>query len=212
MPQPPRCQTLRRQMAAPLGSVWLVDQKRYRTEEELTVGPVPENLWQFGIQVSVCCTVHPTTSSSLTTTTDDDDTHVWQVRVKSKATKPRNMPYPSEGLTFHGGEGGVVADMLNEKLVWSLSSSSLPGPTKIVYGQLQHERCGNTAWMRSLEDVKAAFLDAYAAGKLEEFTKEMTTTTYSLPWPPIDEHLVNLAIDMGVCLPCALLNCIGSLA
>ena len=71
---------------------------------------------------------------------DDDDLHVWQVRVRSKATKPRNMPYPSEGLTFHGGEGAVVVDMLNEKLVWSLSSSSLPGPTKIVYGQLQHGR------------------------------------------------------------------------
>ena len=56
---------------------------------------------------------------------DDDDLHVWQVRVRSKATKPRNMPYPSEGLTFHGGEGAVVVDMLNEKLVWSLSSSSL---------------------------------------------------------------------------------------
>ena len=135
---------------------------------------------------------------------DDDDLHVWQVRVRSKATKPRNMPYPSEGLTFHGGEGAVVVDMLNEKLVWSLSSSSLPGPTKIVYGQLQHGHCGDNAWMRSLEDVKAAFLDAYAAGKLEEYTKDMTTATFSLPWPPVSEHLVNLAVDMGACLlPCA---------
>ena len=40
-------------MAAPLGTVWLVEQKRYRSVEEHTTGPVPENLWQFGVQVSV---------------------------------------------------------------------------------------------------------------------------------------------------------------
>ena len=27
---------------------------------------------------------------------------------ESKVSKPRNMPYPSEGLTFQGGEGAVV--------------------------------------------------------------------------------------------------------
>ena len=46
-------------MAAPLGTVWLVEQKRYRTEEEQTTGPVPENLWQFGVQVQVRCTSAP---------------------------------------------------------------------------------------------------------------------------------------------------------
>lgn len=193
-------------MAAPQGTVWLVEQKRYRTEEEHTTGPVPENLWQFGVQVQVRCTSAPSCSSSFSMHADDDALHVWQARVKSKVSKPRNMPYPSEGLTFQGGEGAVVVDMLNEKLVWSLSSSSLPGPTKIVYGQLQHGRSGDNAWMRSLEDVKAAFIDAYAAGKLEEYTKDMTTTTFCLPWPPVTEHLVNLAVDMGACLlPCALL-------
>jgi len=90
--------------------------------------------------------------------------HVWQVRVKKGANKPRDMPYPRDALTFHVGDGAVVVDMLNEQLVWSVSSSSLPGPTKAVYGQLQHKHCGNTAYLRSLDDVKAAFLDEYAAG------------------------------------------------
>ena len=58
--------------------------------------------------------------------------------------------------------------------------------------------CGETAWMRSLEDVKAVLLDQYAAGGLDEFTKDMSNSTYSQPWPPIADHLTNLAIDKDV--------------
>merc|ERR1712185_107406 len=87
--------------------------------------------------------------------------------------------------------------MRNPSVLYTVSSSSLPGPTKVVYAQLQHERCGDLAWMRKTEDVRAAFIDKYQAGELEEYTKEMTATTYSMPWPPIADHLPNFALDMG---------------
>ena len=35
-------------MAAPVGSVWLADKQRYRTEEEQTEGQMPENVWLIG--------------------------------------------------------------------------------------------------------------------------------------------------------------------
>ena len=40
-------------MAAPLGSVWLADLDRHRTEEEQTTDAVPESLWQIGFAVTV---------------------------------------------------------------------------------------------------------------------------------------------------------------
>ena len=40
-------------MAAPVGSVWLADKQRYRTEEEQTEGQMPENLWLIGFSVTV---------------------------------------------------------------------------------------------------------------------------------------------------------------
>ena len=32
-------------MAAPVGSVWLSEEQRYRTDEEQTEGQMPENVW-----------------------------------------------------------------------------------------------------------------------------------------------------------------------
>ena len=46
-------------MAAPLGSVWLADLKRHRTEDEQTAGAVPEDLWQGGISVTVSVPAAP---------------------------------------------------------------------------------------------------------------------------------------------------------
>ena len=35
-------------MAAPVGAVWMVDEKRYRTAEEQTEGVMPEGAWVVG--------------------------------------------------------------------------------------------------------------------------------------------------------------------
>ena len=41
-------------MAAPLGSVWLADAQRFRTEEEQTDGTVPDSVFQLGWAAQVC--------------------------------------------------------------------------------------------------------------------------------------------------------------
>ena len=40
-------------MAAPVGAVWMVDEKRYRTAEEQTEGMMPEGAWLVGYSASV---------------------------------------------------------------------------------------------------------------------------------------------------------------
>ena len=81
--------------------------------------------------------------------------------MKKGAAKPRNMPYDKSGLSCHGGATAVVVDMLKPKEPFTLPASKLPAATKGVYSQLKHERCGDTAWMRSIEDVNSAFFDRY---------------------------------------------------
>ena len=123
-----------------------------------------------------------------------------QAFVKSGAKKPRNMPYEKSALSFHNGDVAVVVDMLNPSKPFTVRSTVLPASSKIVFGQLSHDKCGETAWMRSIEDVKSAFCDLYSAGELEEYTKNMSNGTYSKPWPPIADHLANLAVDLGAAL------------
>ena len=40
-------------MAAPVGSVWLSEEQRYRTDEEQTEGQMPENVWLIGYAATV---------------------------------------------------------------------------------------------------------------------------------------------------------------
>ena len=42
--------------------------------------------------------------------------------------------------------------------------------------------------MRSAEDVKAVFIDQYEAGELADYTKDMTNSKYSLPYPNPTHH------------------------
>jgi|TARA_B110000196_G_C20945301_1_gene566615 hypothetical protein len=122
---------------------------------------------------------------------------VWQAIIRKGATKPRNMPYDKSSLSFHNGAAAVVVDMLQPNKPFIVSLVDVPASSKAVFGQLKHQQCGETAWMRSTEDVKAVFIDQYEAGELADYTKDMTNSTYSLPWPPIADHLTNLAIDKG---------------
>jgi len=122
---------------------------------------------------------------------------VWQAIIRKGATKPRNMPYDKSSLSFHNGAAAVVVDMLQPNKPFIVPLVDVPASSKAVFGQLKHQQCGETAWMRSTEDVKAVFIDQYEAGELADYTKDMTNSTYSLPWPPIADHLTNLAIDKG---------------
>ena len=122
---------------------------------------------------------------------------LWQVRVKKGAIKPRNEPYDISGLTFHDGMVAVMVDMRKPDLPFTVPIGEVPLASKAVFSQLKHELCGETAWMRSPEDVKGVFSDSYTAGELEDYTKNMSISTFSLPWPPIAAHLGNLDMDMG---------------
>ena len=117
--------------------------------------------------------------------------------MKKGAIKPRNEPYDISGLTFHDGMVAVMVDMRKPDLPFTVPIGEVPLASKAVFSQLKHEQCGETAWMRSPEDVKAVFSDSYTAGELEDYTKNMSISTFSLPWPPIAAHLGNLAMDMG---------------
>ena len=117
--------------------------------------------------------------------------------MKKGAIKPRNEPYDISGLTFHDGMVAVMVDMRKPDLPFTVPIGEVPLASKAVFSQLKHDQCGETAWMRSPEDVKAVFSDSYTAGELEDYTKNMSISTFSLPWPPIAAHLGNLAMDMG---------------
>ena len=117
--------------------------------------------------------------------------------MKKGAIKPRNEPYDISGLTFHDGMVAVMVDMRKPDLPFTVPIGEVPLASKAVFSQLKHELCGETAWMRSPEDVKGVFSDSYTAGELEDYTKNMSISTFSLPWPPIAAHLGNLDMDMG---------------
>lgn len=184
-------------MAAPVGAVWLADEHRYRTAEEQTEGTMPANLWLIGFSHMVL------PARTLPAQRDDWSrpptlsATVWQAIIRKGATKPRNMPYDKSALSFHNGCAAVVVDMLQPNKPFIVSLADVPASSKAVFGQLKHQQCGETAWMRSAEDVKAVFIDQYEAGELADYTKDMTNSKYSLPWPPIADHLTNLAIDKG---------------
>tara|TARA_B100000795_G_scaffold145238_1_gene108749 strand:- start:5737 stop:6090 length:354 start_codon:yes stop_codon:yes gene_type:complete len=107
------------------------------------------------------------------------------------------MPYDKSALSFQNGAVAIVVDMLEPTKPFIVSLGDVPASSKAVFSQVEHQKYGETAWMRSGEDVKAVFTDQYAAGELADYTKNMTNSTYSLPWPPIADHLANLAIDKG---------------
>ena len=181
-------------MAAPLGAVWLTDERRYRTEDEQTEGLVPTNTWMYSCAIMVPPLLCPHAAAQRPTAL----LATWQARVKKGATKPRNAPWPVETLSFHQGEVARCVDMLAPNAAFSLRRSELPKGTKAVFAQLQHAMVGGEAWMRSFEDVKAAFIDEYRAGNISpEFTAQMTTSTFSAPWPAAGDSLCCLEADMG---------------
>ena len=87
--------------------------------------------------------------------------------MKKGITKPRNMPYPASGLSCHNGVVAIVVDMRAPKQPFTLPLAKVPACSKAVFSQLKHERCGDAAWMRSINDVNAAFFDRYSAGELD---------------------------------------------
>ena len=102
-------------MAAPVGSVWLADEHRYRTAEEQTEGTMPANVWLIGFSHMVLPARTPPAQRDDWSGPARQPTlsaTVWQAIVRKGATKPRNMPYDKSALSFHNGAAAVVVDML----------------------------------------------------------------------------------------------------
>ena len=89
----------------------------------------------------------------------------------------------------------MLVKMDGTKVAWT--SRSAPKSAEVVYAQLEHARCGNNAWMRSFEDVWAAWQAAYLRGELRAVTEHMDKSTYSAPWPTIEMHMPNINLDLG---------------
>tara|TARA_B110001452_G_scaffold267304_1_gene276671 strand:+ start:507 stop:1226 length:720 start_codon:yes stop_codon:yes gene_type:complete len=118
------------------------------------------------------------------------------VTVKKQATKPRgNSLWPISCLTYHTGKVHVLVKMDGTKVAWT--SRSAPKSAEVVYAQLEHARCGDNAWMRTFQDVWAAWQVAYKRGELAEVTEHMDKSTFSVPWPTIEMHMPNINLDMG---------------